>query len=388
MINFRLLALAGVGLFVSGCLSAPSVHFNTQVRAAEAPPVAIYFDQVGDIYPASQTPAEPPGLWTLKQTDPDWTITQRRVASNLGKQLGARLKAQGTETLVIMLHGYSNTFEEATDNYAAIRRVIENHPSGVRPVYLHVFWDGRKRRGLRQRGWGYAQYTGPLVGLHLRPVINAALGIVPSARLRVITHSSGAFIAAAMLGNSTNALPAARDRKTKDYVRFRALIDAEQGPYRPPQSPDIRVGLLAPATPPNSFAPIGLGPRDGVLSRDVLLIAGVSERDVATTKAFLSGAWSVLGSTALGSANMQACKLFEGAGQINANQPTRNLDVRWLDFSRSATCPDRDLLFWESHALTCYLQREAAQPFLDLLLNPERTSGHGRPDFCAAESAS
>jgi hypothetical protein len=143
------------------------------------------------------------------------------------------------------------------------------------------------------------------------------------------------------------------------------------GRYRVPQPNDLRLGMLAPATPYNSFAMLPTAPdaeyqrasTDGLLVKKMKLIVGANSEDYAISKSFFS---SVLhGATSLGM-GAENCG-YLATGLIDMKNDTlfpRKIKAECINFSFSTTYNDTEFKFWESHDLSIYLQRDMMPKFL------------------------
>jgi len=417
--------LLGSTLLLSGC--AKNVEFNraisdlheTGLLQADSQKniVRSYQDYSGDFYPTSPTQLSvdyKDGKASCVHRDdrrrtqkceaasgqfPEYKVCETKcgcscdtqqdlIVEDLAEQLIGALSSDtenlGQRTLVILIHGFNVT--NAEGSYALTRDVIQTHlRNKQQPVYWQVNWDGMSITLTRfLQAWSKAQGNGPLVGLKMRRVMDKVLTRFPNTPVRIITHSSGAFVAASLLGNNSNALkmPGQLDLTDKNAQRnycvntFYFLQDHIKGHngYPVPQSPDMRLGLLAPATPSNSFAVFleesqcgnRITDEEGLLTRKLDLVLGVNDKDVAITKGILPS--SAGGATTLGVNRNVQCLLKKGIDQINERHRNKHeIKVQFIDFSNSVANKNQTKIFYESHDLSAYLARDAMPVFLDAL---------------------
>lgn len=389
--GWRSISLVAV-LLLGGCAS--NVYFNqrsiekssqleSEVPESEKSFVFdIFMDHQGDYYPAPWVKGEASGL-TAQKRDERWDDIQQGYILKVANSVVSALQSANTEgerPLVILIHGFN--VDDANRVYAEVRCAVKNLETGAAdPVFLQVHWDGRKTKGVRRFGaWSGAQATAPLVGLKLRPLLNAILEQRPKTPVRILTHSAGAVAVAALIGNSSSALSLADPDREKGckrtYAHFCNHIRDNVGPFRPPAAVDLRIAMLAPATPPNSFSEVFPLSGHGVLAPNVTLIAGINPNDFATTKGFLPGSANPLGSTALSNERKSFCALRKGIERMRRSPiEPNNVTVHLLDFSNSTQCDDRTMLFWEKHDFSCYLKREKMGNAWKLLFNLPGATG-------------
>ncbi len=225
--------------------------------------------------------------------------------------------------------------------------------------------------------------------------------------MRVITHSSGAFVVAATMGNPAVANPlqwpaevslgqgVGKPECQPTYKRLCGYAaDRTHPQYGVPKTDDFRVLMLAPATVAAAFAPTTgvrrpvlrkslFTPRrgaliaservfsvdftsHGVMMKDATLIIGMNREDEVIKK--FVGLVPLFGSTALGRfPHFYQDYLQVGAHCIRGDaRAPRNLQTYFFDFS--GTTPDScGTWFGERHDLACYLQSSDIDPALDIL---------------------
>lgn len=184
-----------------------------------------------------------------------------------------RLNERGG-TLVILIHGINNTYDEARRSYELARMKLGRRAGGL--SFLEVYWDGRTGNPLAL--WSHARESSKWVGLGLRPLLRA---LSPGLRVRVLTHSRGASVITSALWNLPLREGADADRR----------FEARQAAEPVPDARRYRLALLVPAMPEEDFETC---PRDG-LDR---VIVGVNPDDPVVGKGPLPS--SMMGSTRLG----------------------------------------------------------------------------------------
>jgi len=384
MIYRKLLLITLPLIFLSGCCSK-NVYFNKQIYAAnnnlvvqaEHGVIRTYQDRHGYFYPDDVSRSSS-GLEDISYNHDDWEKTQTKIEANLAKIINQNLGGPKSQnTLVILIHGFNVISAEPA--YSHARDVINAFNKSKDDItYWQVNWDGMSGGFFAQgNAWKGAQANGPLVGLRLRGILNQIIKVNPDVKIRILTHSSGAFVAASLLGNNTNALRLAKDC-THDYKFFCLNIHetSEDKLYRVPQPNNLRLGVIAPATPFNSFAMLRTCPNatyqrsstDGLLVKQMKLIVGANPKDFAISKAIFSSA--LHGSTSLGMGGKNCEKLKIGLLDMKKDITySRNIEAECINFASSSTYNESVLAFWDSHDLSVYLQRDMMPKFLNLLFN-------------------
>jgi len=288
---WRGLIIGVIAVFATGCASSlvskPVVYFDRageEAQGVEYLSLPLFLDFNGDLYPSSGFGTPQPvhlGHTTPLQDSASrvychdsvfgeaqlycdssisHTARQSRLWSNRVAQFNQLLSEADTPVLVVLIHGFN--VPTAEDEYEAWKRVITQ---SLRPdetaVFLEVNWNGYVS-GAIEKGWGEAQLSGPLSGFTLREFFNRLIqeqgGPASMPPVRVFTHSSGAYVAGATFGNPYNALPCLHDPSRycgAGYERF-MTHRASQTPgdlYRIPEITDLRLGMIAAATPPDTF---------------------------------------------------------------------------------------------------------------------------------------
>jgi hypothetical protein len=197
------------------------------------------------------------------------------IAAGFAGRINAACGPSGT--LVILIHGINNTYDEARRSYKLARMQLRELTGRSDLRFLEVYWDGRTGDPLAL--WPAARETSKWAGLGLRPLLRA---LDPGIAVRVVTHSRGAAVIASALWN----LP------LREGEAAEKRFAARQAEAPAPDARRARVAMIVPAMPGEDFDAC---PRRG-LER---LIVGVNPDDQVVGKGLLPATW--FGSTDLGS---------------------------------------------------------------------------------------
>ncbi|HBM88875.1 MAG: hypothetical protein P1U69_06660 [Parvibaculaceae bacterium] len=261
-----------------------------------------------------------------ENTDKSWRQRQEVLWDRVGARIH-KMASKGEEdrTLVFLIHGFNvanarQPYEIAEEFLSAAAGNDENL------LFVEIHWDGwTSPLGLGV--WGEAQTSGPLVGFEMRQLFSVIAsayeqeGLSPP-KVRVLTHSSGAIVVGSLFGNPIAALPNLRNtNRNSDYEFFAANLSPPSGRYRIPDFPDIRIGMLAAATPASTF--VGRMPRHnvvsyprdegfpdaGILSKNTTLLISINEKDFALTKGGVGANSAQTGATGLGTIPESYCEV-------------------------------------------------------------------------------
>ena len=391
----RLLGAAALLLFTTGCVR--HVVFTDQIRQHRPVDdvVRIYTDMHGDLYAAADV--NPPASRIAKEetlrdamrarspeacsgaslppedaalcaaaASPDpasWDVAQQRLWDRAARQVSARLDGSA-RPLVVLIHGFNVVDSEAI--YATARERVNALIGDVRPVFLQVHWDGYT--GVHRQAWASGQYSGPLVGQRLRAIFNSLPTATP---VRVLTHSSGGFIAASTFGDATAALPRAREAAAgtapadSPYIGYVRNADSREpsNPLRVPALADVRIGMLVAATPPDTFVGNVLYPQGGFKLPGAMLVFGFNPHDQTIRKGFRLEQLSTLGATTLGARPEAVCDVR----RVLSARP--GATVHAVDVSDAPGESNPGMLgLLQSHKWHVYLDRERFTPFARLWL--------------------
>jgi hypothetical protein len=188
-----------------------------------------------------------------------WPILQSKLRQEAATRINKRLTELGaTSTLVILIHGFNNTSEEARASYDVLETEMRRQalPQGAYQV-VEVYWDGR--HGAIPFFFRYSQPDAQFVGLALRGIINQVSHDHP---IRIITHSLGTLVGCNALWNvnKTMSVSATNLKFWQDLKDssgncryFYQLASHDATEYRTPTHPNIRLGSIAAAIPGQTY---------------------------------------------------------------------------------------------------------------------------------------
>ena len=408
----KLLVMLLTLIAMTGCspLGVKHVFFGDRIQSAavpNSPDFNLYFDRAGNLYPdrtvrvsdeamkldltldiyfSRPTPhcaaanrvalstklCSLPAITDARKRRLVWQEIQDEWAATAAARLAAATRQQNA-SLFMLIHGFR--VGQADEIYKQASQLVDRHRTqDNKLIFVKVHWDGLTSP-TPLGAWGKAQVNGFLVGLSLRRVL---ADIAPTTPLKVLTHSSGAFVLAATLGDPG----AAFEEHILASDGFSEFLSHSAGSARfpLPKSADIRAALIVPATPASTYVG-GIDANSqvhpGILTPAKLII-GLNEKDFGVSKGPVHGGWSVFGSTELGQSMNGFCTLKKGlANRVNGKKmPAPAL----VDFEGT---PDKTsyLLLWESHNWENYLKRAKMATVLELLFAAD-SSGAGEPHEC------
>lgn len=390
----RMLLIALVYLLISGC--AFNVIFTdrapiTQSRNTTPNSIDIYLDEDGNLYPPTISSLDKKEIKKKKNVrralnfnnGDAWKDMQRQYWAEVVGEVKERI--QYGQPLFILIHGFNVPADKGNDYYSFLQSELIKEISqreSTSPLFINVHWDGFV--GLRIPftkktspigPWNEAQATGPLVGLHLRYLLKDLPNETP---IRVVTHSSGAFVAASLIGDASAVLPLTQHHddincktlgkpELYNYQEYRASASGSINLPIPSQS-DIRIAMFAPATPSLSFRPDLCG-HGGVLTSKTTLIVGGNFKDSATSKYRTPQGSQILGATSLNASRDEYTLLVGGLAENNRYKTS--VFPYFVDFSLE-TPADKNL---DKHKIESYWEKpEARKKILDLLILPKLNS--------------
>lgn len=363
-------------LLMSACqaFSPKNVVFYENIEHHQSKYVDVFVDSVGDIYPNAGFPARPvlvgkPGNLTgsilnqaqhpgtdlcanpntYKDTEAEllclslpqnhcdyldrnsictvpheWISAQQQIWRNRAGEIYKQYKESGADDILFLVHGFNNTFYESSQWYQ--EEIIDRvNRLGYNPLIVRVFWDGFSE-GVISGSWGMAQVSGPLVGFKMRQLFNAlhanfAINDMQYPDIRVLTHSSGAFVTASTFGNMYTALPMMfdperRQGRYRELVHYRA--DMTDAFYKIPDFDDLRIGMIASATATNTFTGVSSHSQStddeheaGTLTSNTTLILTINWKDKVLNKYLGLEGVNLLGSTVSGTRRKEYCAFME-----------------------------------------------------------------------------
>ncbi|WP_369981544.1 alpha/beta hydrolase [Xanthomonas bundabergensis] len=294
-----------------GCSTLRNIVYTQEERRTEQS--AFFMDRRGDLYPPGDVYVSKWGVWGRKfkeasleahfrrqarrqssdwqkllritevkptgNFDSDWDLVQRALVRRAADQFNH----EGASDVLLVVHGFNNNFEKANKWLDPFQDYIQQ----ARPKthVVRMYWDGLSNRtgiGI----WGEAQYNGPHVGQSLRRILNQ---LDPNTKLRIFTHSSGAYVVVNALGNGGASFQDFSDKSWSKQIRERA--GQTEGEYAiPSRIADLRVAMLVPAQPTIAFDRFTQNKQAGSGLVGVIpkrLVLGTSAQDSATTKHFV-----------------------------------------------------------------------------------------------------
>ncbi len=296
-IFLRYAICGGLALLLANCGS--TAYFGDVSRMQAVERIGIYFDRDGSLYPTEgpvvnkkdlnkdtgyllayyldgsyplQETAEfketmqANGLVATGDMEKDWPAMQQTLRRAAGSDISKRLDAlDSTATLVVLIHGFNNTADEAVSSYQVVEHKLKELKLPAAPhLFLEVYWDGRY--GQVPAFFTYSQANAKFVGLSLREILG---GISNKHPVRILTHSLGAVVAANALWNVTTTMDKSPQKIRKHQhdpadVWFWQQLNQQNGysfrqvfqevpSYKTPTHSDLRLAMLAPATPGQTF---------------------------------------------------------------------------------------------------------------------------------------
>ncbi|ANU07253.1 hypothetical protein [Paraurantiacibacter namhicola] len=406
-----------LAVFVSACGLPRHVEYaKPAFLEGYANTTRLFVDARGDLYPASgipkggfklgdydgslqaafadtakgPCPSEPDASLAgrLCRAAPDdalWREEQAAQWQAAAKGIAAQYAAQGRKmpsTIFVIVHGFNNVEPEISPSYDRVKLAVMDRMADPRDVhFVEVYWDGCASNAVGLGCWGRAQATGPLVGFAMRPFFNA-LPLADKTKVRILAHSSGAFVLGATFGDPVAVLDLLQNpEKNADYARFEQQRQATTGDYRIPQLKDLRVGIMAAATAPATFTGIidrGKGeivfPGAGWLEKGSQILLSIQPDDAALNKGFVG--CQRTGYSCLGARWTDACRVASDKGLKD-----REVEVRTYDFTRGQYPWSEDK---RSHNFGIYvLQAARGSTFLqDLLADKLPAPGELVKDPC------
>lgn len=417
----RVLFAASLGLLLSAC-SGQHVQFAHPAAFADPPgETRIFLDDQGDLYPRTGLSADflvtkanrgslfdtaraksaglcdnpapetelaqlctaigPDCNVDLKACFNRWQHIQAKMWASRSADINGAIGATDPKdtTLAVLIHGFNNDFSKSQATFALAQKQMRRFaPEGHRLHFVEVYWDGcTNSTGIGC--WGRAQYAGPLAGFALRQMMHGveerwSVGMAQSAtrgtlHWRMLTHSSGAFVAGAIFANPGKVLPRL-DKPGSDlwYARFKKHGKSTQQPFGIPKLKNFKLGMFAAATTYQTFEPTPEG--QGLPDHPIGILISVQGYDGVLAKRGLG--CRKPGATCLGLRAEQSNKLAATLEATNSS-----VRLRRYDFTRTA--PE-----WasekKSHDFAIYLRQAADNTsFLRDLMDPRLDHpGNGR----------
>ena len=305
--------------------------------SAHYPPIRIYFDRWGAIYPQytvqhklfqdncsvlesvythvselkSAFEAEGIPYKEDASAKDNFELLQRRLVENYIANIN---QAATDKELVFLIHGYNNTAETAFRSLEKLRVTVAKRFPATHFQFVEIYWDGLHNEGRwvnSLRIWDNAQYSAARVGLGLRRILSG----IKHTHNYVVTHSHGA-------GVITEALFNVRRFKEKFYHSDPdgKIINMLQERFDTPKTQFV-IGMLAPAIPgTNVFDEYACRTVDGrnqkVQLKNYRFINGFNKYDHVTSKWKFAGIWGATTLACREKEHRAVSQLFHGDQSI------------------------------------------------------------------------
>jgi len=229
------LSVLAVMLFV-GCNCSRTVVPDPKLMTEGGNPAikGVHVDMLGDPYPRFTTadvanPDHPAfgfyaaferlrsregiTLWnSWKGYDP--AVTTKELTDDLVAW------AKGFDRVTILIHGFNVEHARAAGVYDELTAIVTKEEPGIRQGFIYFYWDGLTGKG--PGIWGSAQWNSAFAGENgLRHVL---LALGRDRPIRIITHSRGAGVAMAALGDASRSSTAASLR-AKNWAITQGILD-------------------------------------------------------------------------------------------------------------------------------------------------------------------
>jgi len=393
-------------MLISGCATR-NVQFYDKIsneknlQGSINTPVEIHIDYLGSVYPKTGFPdtfknktsntnnSLKRNMYAIKNpicdlevsaeaklscdNETNWEEAQSKLWEARAQEILDRWEHSNREAeIVFLVHGFSVKAEH--DDFDDIRIKLEAFDSTPdSTIFVDVNWDGFYST-LRLPAWNNAQYSGPLVGFNLRRLFNKMDDLqggdgLPQ-KIRVITHSSGAFVIGATFGNSFAAFP----QRLTDYPQnsgykiFFENRSETSGDYRIPKVENLRVANFAAATPSNTYVYNGeklpnsdYNENYGWLAENSTIGFSVTNDDWGLRKVFLRP--ESFGASTIGNNKKYYCDFMkEGLDEKEVKSFIFNFDRNKSNGSK------RD------HSILRYLVQPQAKPMLEMLFDKDMSN--------------
>jgi hypothetical protein len=324
--------------------------------------------------------AQGPDQWPQYQSDTSWITLQDSVVARLRRAVGVASN-NGQLPLLVLIHGFNA--QDASPSYTDLTRAIFAQeferiaPDSV--ALLRVYWDGSdgSRSRVPLQAWWNGQANAFPVGLSVRRFLNSLPERQP---VRIITHSLGSTVASAALWNLDVTINK-RQVDASAAENWYAIYLARQSDatrYATPRLVDLRVGMLVPAMPAETFLDAQRRTPSSNAMPYQRIVVGVNPRDYAIQHAegkMAVGCADRVPVVGLGlggdcaAADSSADRAALRSGCPRAAERT----ITFIDFHGSkktplyAPPPEGE---YEAHSLSSYVGRDAFPAFLRAVFTP------------------
>ena len=415
-----------LSIFCSACATSVTFYDRVDYQENTHSVSTIYVDRIGDIYPEREIFDK----WKVKDNDylrcdfnkklcmgdekansqsPIEYAQWRGIQASLWEQRAKDVfenatKSSGNPPLVFLFHGFR--VEDSRRDYAVAQgRINQLLEFDEPPHFVEIHWDGYKSStsptGIGS-AWTRAQASAPLVGYNLRQFFNALAAeyegnSIELPPIRILSHSSGAIVIGSLFGNPETALscltPHGFERKDckigyPDFYTHRSSINTRFGV---PQIENMRIAMLAAATPSNTFSG-GYCPdaksvqeclktpsniKKGFLGTpSTSIIIGLNKDDIALTRGIKNT--SILGATGLGANLKYYCDVKLRLDQ-SLITPKARASISMIDMMRTGADADDA----SNHGFSTYLLQSQSTDFIKSLFSNDLSENTTAIDQCS-----
>lgn len=288
-----------------------------------------------------------------------WESAQETLWESYAKKVVAKLPSEKSGEILLLIHGFNTTSERMEPFvFAPMRNRYLSETKTQPSAIIQVNWDGFAQKGWLSflHTWTKAQASGSLAGFELRQLIYHIDRLAPhKPKYRVITHSSGAFVAGTLFGNPVTAQPLLCNKPKeiqKEYSWFKTYeaitLNNPDKQHQLIKQHDLRLLMFAPATPSNTFTgdEVDRCPEErshyGFNHDDSQIYFSVNKRDYALSKSpsrilriFFSTRFRTAlgGSTALGVDRNHAIQLKK-----DKIEEKKNIKITFEDYCKDGEC--------------------------------------------------
>lgn len=244
--GFAAFMLIAASVALAGCAgrhALPSTRYSS-ADASQPPIVNVAFDQNGAIYPRSDSDAGLTWPYPLRRTTGPFSLPrhfadtgqlerydQNRILEDFAPTIEAHLADDAEARLVVLIHGFNNSYEQASTSFSHVRTILAEDAS--REVILQVYWDGLQDPPLGFLPFWFWPDSMTYSNRAGQCGLRRLMALLPEGTdVTFVTHSRGAAV----------ALSALADPRYDDGIRT-----CDPAPAPPAQLGDVRIASFAPA---------------------------------------------------------------------------------------------------------------------------------------------
>lgn len=294
------------------------------------------------------------------QPNKQWISAQSQLWKNAASDIFIKAENRTNKDLVFLIHGFNSTQDKSIKTFSEMKDEISLASTKL-PLFIEIYWDGFIGSSVIN-SWKKAQYSGPLVGFNLRQLFKEIKNNYNNddklPNIRVLTHSSGAFVAGALFGNPYIVLPCLHhSSKCGDSSKYDTFRQYREGNnmYPIPDFTDISLAMIAAATPTTTFSGgktcdknFDFNAKGGILSKNTRLIFTLNPEDEILTKYI--NLTDHFGATGAGVSKTGYCKNI-------ANLKNKDFDTYAIEFNN------------KKHGVSYYFKnKKSTNDFINLFL--------------------